>query len=107
MSAHSKIVFSTNSDFQHEEEKTLETVSNEHQQLRVWLKRLGGGRVVSLVKGFIGKEEDLQSLGKLLKTKCSSGGTVKNGEILIQGDHRDKIVNFLNQKGYKAKASGG
>ncbi len=107
MSGHSKIVFSTNSDFQYEEEKTLETISNEQQQLRVWLKRLGGGRVVSLVKGFIGKEEDLQSLEKLLKTKCSSGGTVKNGEILIQGDHRDKIVNFLNQKGYKAKASGG
>lgn len=107
MSAHSKIVFSTDSDFQDEKEKTLETLSNEQQQLRVWLKRLGGGRVVSLVKGFIGKDEDLLSLGKLLKTKCSSGGTVKNGEILIQGDHREKIVNFLNQKGYKAKASGG
>ncbi|MBC8322740.1 MAG: translation initiation factor [Candidatus Marinimicrobia bacterium] len=107
MSGHSKIVFSTNPDFQGEKEKTVETMLNEQQQLRVWLKRLGGGRLVSLVKGFNGKDEDLQSLGKQLKTKCSTGGTVKNGEILIQGDHRDKIVNFLNQKGYKAKVSGG
>ena len=54
-----------------------------------------------------GKNEDLQSLGKQLKTACSSGGTAKNGEVLIQGDHRDKIVNLLNNKGYKAKVSGG
>ncbi len=107
MGKKSKIVFSTNPDFQDEKEKTVDSLSNEKQQLRVWLKRLGGGRIVTLVKGIKGKDEDLQSLGKLLKTKCSSGGTVKNGEILVQGDHRDKIVNLLNQTGYKAKASGG
>ena len=81
--------------------------ANEQQQLRVWRQRLGGGRVVTIVKGFAGNNKDLQALGKLLKTACSSGGTVKNGEVLIQGDHRDKIVNFLNDRGYKAKASGG
>ncbi len=63
--------------------------------------------MVTIVKGFAGNNKDLQALGKLLKTACSSGGTVKNGEVLIQGDHRDKIVNFLNDRGYKAKASGG
>ncbi len=107
MSGHSKIVFSTNPDLQGVNEKTEEKLANEQQQLRVWRQRLGGGRIVTLVKDFVGSDEDLQSLGKLLKLTCSSGGTVKNGEVLIQGDHRDKIVNFLNHNGYKAKPSGG
>ena len=106
MGEKSKVVFSTNPDYQDEKEKTKKTLSNEKQQLRVWRKRLGGGRIVTLVKGFTGKNEDLQFLGKKLKPACSSGGTVKNGEVLIQGDHMDKIVNLLNNKGYKAKASG-
>lgn len=106
MGEKSKVVFSTDPDYQDEKEKTEKTLSNEKQQLRVWRKRLGGGRIVTLVKGFTGKNEDLQFLGKKLKSACSSGGTVKNGEVLIQGDHMDKIVNLLNNKGYKAKASG-
>ena len=103
----SKVVFSTNSNYQEKGEGRVGTLENEQQQLRVWRKRLGGGRIVTLIKGFIGADEDLQSLGKLLKSSCSSGGTAKNGEVLIQGDHRDKIVNLLNNKGYKAKVSGG
>ena len=103
----SKVVFSTNPNYHEKGEGRVGTLENEQQQLRVWRKRLGGGRIVTLIKGFIGADEDLQSLGKLLKSSCSSGGTVKNGEVLIQGDHRDKIVNLLNDKGYKAKASGG
>ena len=107
MGKKSKVVFSTDPDYLDEKEKKEETLSNKKQQLRVWRQRLVGGRIVTLVKGFYGKNEDLQSLGKQLTTACSSGGTAKNGEVLIQGDHRDKIVNLLNNKGYKAKVSGG
>jgi translation initiation factor 1 len=107
MGKKSKIVFSTDPDYNEEHEQSVATQANDQQQLRVWRQRLGGGRVVTIVKGFAGNNKDLQALGKLLKTACSSGGTVKNGEVLIQGDHRDKIVNFLNDRGYKAKASGG
>ncbi|HIC37878.1 MAG TPA: translation initiation factor [Candidatus Marinimicrobia bacterium] len=107
MGKKSKVVFSTNPDYLDEVIKNVDTLPKEEQQLRVWLKRLGGGRLLTVVKEFVGADDELLSLGKVLKTKCSSGGTVKNGEILIQGDHRDKIVNLLNEKGYKAKASGG
>ena len=107
MGKKSKVVFSTNPDYLDEVIKNVDTLPKEEQQLRVWLKRLGGGRLLTVVKEFVGADDELLLLGKVLKTKCSSGGTVKNGEILIQGDHRDKIVNLLNEKGYKAKASGG
>jgi translation initiation factor 1 len=107
MGKKSKVVFSTNSDYLDEVIKNVDTLPKEEQQLRVWLKRLGGGRLLTVVKEFVGADDELLSLGKVLKMKCSSGGTVKNGDILIQGDHRDKIVNLLNEKGYKAKASGG
>jgi len=107
MGKKSKVVFSTNPDYLDEVIKNVDTLPKEEQQLRVWLKRLGGGRLLTVVKEFVGADDELLSLGKVLKTKCSSGGTVKNGDILIQGDHRDKIVNLLNEKGYKAKASGG
>ena len=107
MGKKSKVVFSTNPDYLDEVIKNVDTLPKEEQQLRVWLKRLGGGRLLTVVKEFIGADDELLSLGKVLKTKCCSGGTVKNGEILIQGDHRDKIVNLLNEKGYKTKASGG
>ena len=103
----SKVVFSTDPDYQDQKEKTEEMVLNKEQQLRVWRQRIGGGKIITIVKGFYGKNEDLQSLWKQLKTVCNAGGTTKNGEVLIQGDHRDKIVNLLNNKGYQAKASGG
>ena len=107
MGKKSKVVYPTNSDYLDEVIKNVDTLPKEEQQLRVWLKRLGGGRLLTVVKEFVGADDELLSLGKVLKMKCSSGGTVKNGDILIQGDHRDKIVNLLNEKGYKAKASGG
>lgn len=104
------VVYSTNPDFeyQHEQEESAETLPNEKQDLRVMLdKKQRAGKAVTLVTGFIGKEEDLQVLGKLLKTKCGVGGTVKEGEIMIQGDFRDKIMLLLQQSGYKAKKAGG
>ncbi|MCL2650206.1 MAG: translation initiation factor [Candidatus Azobacteroides sp.] len=97
------VVYSTNPDFQYEtgsEEKT-ETLPKEKQQLRISLdKRNRGGKMVSLITGFIGKEEDLQALGKLLKVKCGVGGSAKEGEIIIQGDFRNKLQELLHKEGY-------
>ncbi|MCF8283841.1 MAG: translation initiation factor [Sphingobacteriales bacterium] len=104
------VVYSTNPDFeyQHQNEEEHETLSNEKQDLRVMLdKKQRAGKAVTLITGFIGKEEDLQVLGKTLKTKCGVGGTVKDGEIMIQGDFRDKIMLILQQAGFKAKKAGG
>ena len=104
------VVYSTNPDFeyQHQKEEELDTLSNEKQDLRVMLdKKQRAGKAVTLITGYIGKESDLQALGKTLKTKCGVGGTVKDGEIMIQGDFRDKILQILLQAGFKAKKAGG
>ena len=104
------LMFSTNPDQQldHIEGRDDETLDPKHQQLRVQLdKKQRGGKAVTLITGFVGKDEDLKELGKLLKSKCGVGGTVKDGEILIQGDFRDKILVLLTSAGYKAKRIGG
>jgi translation initiation factor 1 len=74
------------------------------QNLRVAIdRRARAGKQVTLVSGFVGTEEDLAELGRLLKTRCGVGGSAKDGEILVQGDHRDRIVKILTDLGYKAK----
>lgn len=105
----SGIVFSTNPDFQYESESSSEseTVAPAQQNLKIWLVKLGGNKVVTAVRGFIGTDADLADLGKQLKTACGSGGSAKDEEILIQGDHRDKVLAWLTGKGYKAKKAGG
>ena len=105
------VVYSTNPNFnfETEDDELQETLEPNEQQLRVYLEKKGrGGKSVSVVKGFVGAEEDLVDLGKKLKTKCGVGGSVKDGEILLQGDHRDKVVQILKDKGYsQTKRSGG
>ncbi|MEF9985621.1 MAG: translation initiation factor [Bacteroidales bacterium] len=100
------MVYSTNSNFKYEQEEIKDdnTLSPAQQKLIVAIdKKRRAGKQVTIVEGFIGKEEDLNALGKLLKTKCGVGGSVKDGIILIQGDCRDKLVTILIGLGYKAK----
>ena len=100
------VVYSTNPDFafQTEEETAQETLPPSRQKLIVTLDRRNrGGKQVTLVSGFIGTPEDLSDLGKTLKIKCGVGGTAKDGQVTIQGDHRDKVTTLLKEMGYYAK----
>ena len=102
------IVYSTNPDYQYQDDnEDAETLSNEKQNLKIWLDRKGEGKVVSRIAGFIGTEDDLNNLKKKIQNLCGSGGSAKDEEIMIQGDHRDKILAFLLKEGYKAKKAGG
>jgi len=104
------VVYSTNPDFQYEEalNESEDTPDPGKQDLRVQLdKKQRGGKAVTLITGFRGTAGELALLGKKLKQKCGVGGSVKDGEVLIQGDFRDKIVLLLQAEGYKVKKSGG
>ena len=104
------IMYSTDPSFVYEDENQAaqEVLPNNKQDLRVMLdKKNRGGKAVTLVAGFQGTEEELQRLGKMLKTKCGVGGSAKDGEILIQGDFRDKVLELLQRDGFKVKKSGG
>ncbi len=105
----SGIMYSTNPDFKFEQPKQKTTMLPASQQKLTVFRdsKQRGGKTVTVVTGFIGPDENLEALGKQLKTKCGTGGTVKNGEIIIQGDVRNKVLEFLLKEGYKAKGSGG
>ncbi len=100
------LVYSTNPDLNLSsgEERRVETLPPSKQKLTVYLDRRNrGGKQVTLVKGFTGSEEDLSELGRRLRSRCGTGGSAKNGEILIQGDCRDKVTTILTDMGYAAK----
>ncbi|HLU85416.1 MAG TPA: translation initiation factor [Vicingaceae bacterium] len=105
------IVYSTNPNFQYEDDDDMEmeTLAPEEQDLKVMIDRKQRkGKSVTLITGFEGSDEDLQELGKTLKQKCGVGGSAKNGEIIVQGENKEKIFELLLKMGYrKTKKVGG
>lgn len=103
------VVYSTNPDYQYQEsqESEKDTLPVQKQNLIVAIERKNrGGKTVTLVKGFVGSEDNLAELGKKLKTKCGVGGSVKDGEIIIQGEFKIRIADLLKEWGYRVKISG-
>jgi translation initiation factor 1 len=104
------IVYSTNPDFIYPSGLSGQTVTlpASQQQLYIWLDSKGRkGKTVTLIKGFVGSVNDLEVLAGEIKRNCGTGGSVKDGEIVIQGNFRDKIITLLLRKGYKTKKAGG
>lgn len=104
------VVYSTNPNFQFEVEgdETVDTLPKNQQKLYVSIdKKQRAGKEVTLIEGFIGSEDDLKELGKMLKSKCGVGGSVKDGEIIIQGNFRDKVMELLVKDGFQVKRKGG
>ena len=103
------IVYSTNPDWQPEEvNDDVEDLKPSQQKMRLHLERLKGNKTATVVRGYIGKEDTLETVGKMLKTKCGVGGTVKENEIILQGDFRDKVLALLVHEGFtQTKKAGG
>ena len=104
------IMYSTDPTFEYEGDtlSTTESLPNNQQDLRVTLDRKNrGGKAVTLITGYQGNDDELQTLTKILKTTCGVGGAAKDGEILIQGDFREKVILILQKEGFKVKKSGG
>ncbi|GGH03470.1 translation initiation factor [Polaribacter pacificus] len=101
-------VFSTNDDFSPETDQEQTPLENKEQLLEAHFSNKGrGGKTVTIIKGFVGSETALKDLAKLLKSKCGVGGSVKDGEIIIQGNYRDKIIAILQKEKYRVKRVGG
>ena len=101
-------VYSTNPNFEYDEDNHEDiTLEPSDQLLEVWIDKHRAGKTAIIIKGYVGNLSDIKALSKKLKTKCGVGGSVKNGEIIIQGNVRDKIMDILKQDGYRYKRVGG
>ena len=103
-----KIVFSTDPDFDINNELNKKDVHKpEEQNLRIWIEKRPGNKIVSIIRGYVGTKSELKNLSKIVKKQCGVGGSVKTGEIIIQTKDRQKLLQILNDLGYFAKLSGG
>ena len=102
------VMYSTNPDFEYQyEDENSKALSPIEQNLKVCIDKHRAGKVAVIIKGFIGSTDDLKNLGRIIKTKCGVGGSAKDGEIIIQGDVRDKVMDILQNEGYNYKRVGG
>tara|TARA_B100001250_G_C19049026_1_gene464964 strand:+ start:97 stop:426 length:330 start_codon:yes stop_codon:yes gene_type:complete len=102
------VIYSTNPNFEFEyENNQIETLENKQQNLKIYIDKNRAGKIAVIIKGFVGSNDDLKTLSKILKTKCGVGGTAKNSEIIIQGNVRDKVIDILEERGYNYKRIGG
>ena len=101
-------IYSTNPNFNFEsEDEQIKTLPNNKQNLKIYIDKHRAGKTAVIIKNFKGSSTDLKVLGKMLKTKCSVGGSAKNGEIIIQGNVRDQVMEILKKEGYNYKRVGG
>ena len=102
------VMYSTNPNFEFEyENETMDTLANNQQNLKVCIDKHRAGKIAIIIKGFVGTAANMKALCKILKAKCGVGGSAKNGEIIIQGDLRDKVMDILAKEGYNYKRVGG
>ena len=102
------VIYSTNPDFEYQyENQGMKTLTNTNQHLKVCIDKHRAGKIAVIIKDFVGTNDDLKALSKMLKTKCGVGGSAKNGEIIIQGDVRDKVMEILKAEGYNYRRVGG
>jgi len=102
------MIYSTNPNFEFEyDNEEMDTIANNQQNLKVCIDKHRSGKIAVILKGFVGNTDDLKALSKILKARCGVGGSTKNGEIIIQGDIRDKVMDILAKEGYNYKRVGG
>ena len=102
------MIYSTNPNFEFEyDNEKMDTLANNQQNLKVCIDKHRAGKIAVILKGFVGNTDDLKALSKILKARCGVGGSTKNGEIIIQGDIRDKVMDILTKEGYNYKRVGG